>query len=108
MNTLDASSARSYGTDCARPGGSVRVLLLLLCQMPLCLCFAASALLIQWADFMRSQAVTDDVLPPALSQYIHPAALAFLIGGYVLSLGICAVSVRLALRRSAPDERGLG
>ncbi|MBQ9016279.1 MAG: hypothetical protein IJ109_09230 [Firmicutes bacterium] len=84
---------------------SVRVLLLVLCQMPLCICLAGSALLIQWADFMRGQAVTDDTLLPALSQFIHPAALAFLIAGYVLSLAICAVSVYFALRRNAPDER---
>ena len=68
-------------------------LLVLLCQAPLCLCFAATAVVLQWAEVMRSRAITDDALLPSLMQYVHPAAFVFLVAGFALSIGITAASI---------------
>ena len=76
-------------------------LLVLLCQAPLCLCFAASAVIFQWAEVMRSRAITDDALLPSLMQYVHPAAFVFLVAGFALSIGITAASIWFAAAGSS-------
>ena len=76
-------------------------LLVLLCQAPLCLCFAATAVVLQWAEVMRSRAITDDALLPSLMQYVHPAAFVFLVAGFALSIGITAASIWYAASGSS-------
>ena len=76
-------------------------LLVLLCQAPLCLCFAATAVVLQWAEVMRSRAITDDALLPSLMQYVHPAAFVFLVAGFALSIGITAASIWFAAAGSS-------
>ena len=76
-------------------------LLVLLCQAPLCLCFAATAVVLQWAEVMRSRAITDDALLPSLMQYVHPAAFVFLVAGFALSIGITAASICFAAAGSS-------
>ena len=76
-------------------------LLVLLCQAPLCLCFAATAVVLQWAEVMRNRAITDDALLPSLMQYVHPAAFVFLVAGFALSIGITAASIWFAAAGSS-------
>ena len=105
MNTKEKINGRTAGQVRAR-GGNVTgdtaassggrthlALLVLLCQAPLCLCFAATAVVLQWAEVMRSKAITDDALLPSLTQYVHPAAFVFLVAGFALSIGITAASI---------------
>lgn len=113
MNTKEQINARTAGPACAR-GGNVTgdnaasrdgrkhlALLVLLCQAPLCLCFAATAVVLQWAEVMRSRAITDDALLPSLMQYVHPAAFVFLVAGFALSIGITAASIWFAAAGSS-------
>ena len=113
MNTKEQINARTAGPACAR-GGNVTgdnaasrdgrkhlALLMLLCQAPLCLCFAATAVVLQWAEVMRSRAITDDALLPSLMQYVHPAAFVFLVAGFALSIGITAASIWFAAAGSS-------
>ena len=88
--------------------GARRALAVLICQLPFCFCLATTALLLQWADLMRSRAVVDDAVPPSLLQYIHPVALAFLILAYAASVGLAAASIRSGLQGSAPDRKKTG
>ena len=76
-------------------------LLVLLCQAPLCLCFAATAVVLQWAEVMRNRAITDDALLPSLMQYVHPASFVFLVAGFALSIGITAASIWFAAAGSS-------
>ena len=113
MNTKEQINARTAGPACAR-GGNVTgdnaasrdgrkhlALLMLLCQAPLCLCFAATAVVLQWAEVMRSRAITDDALLPSLMQYVPPAAFVFLVAGFALSIGITAASIWFAAAGSS-------
>ena len=108
MNTKEKINGRTAGQVCAR-GGNVTgdtaassggrthlALLVLLCQAPLCLCFAATAVVFQWGEVMRSRAIVDDALLPSLMQYVHPAAFVFLVAGFALSIGITAASIWFA------------
>ena len=96
MNTKEQINARAAGLACVRGRRKQLALLVLLCQAPLCLCFAATAVVLQWAEVMRSRAITDDALLPSLMQYVHPAAFVFLVAGFALSIGITAASIWFA------------
>ena len=54
--------------------------------IPLCISFLATALIIQDAFALRSEAVKDDELMQSLMNWIHPAALVFLALGYAVSI----------------------
>lgn len=96
MNTKEQINARAAGLACVRGRRKQLALLVLLCQAPLCLCFAATAVVFQWGEVMRSRAIVDDALLPSLMQYVHPAAFVFLVAGFALSIGITAASIWFA------------
>ena len=54
--------------------------------IPLCISFLATALIIQNAFALRSEAVKDDELMLSLMNWIHPAALVFLALSYAVSI----------------------
>lgn len=54
--------------------------------IPLCISFLVTALIIQDASALRSEAVKDDELMLSLVNWIHPAALVFLALGYAVSI----------------------
>lgn len=69
--------------------------------VPLSVTLAATALVFQQAEMIRANHVTDDEVTSSIIGWIHPAALAALIAGYILS-GALIILLRWSLSRRPP------
>lgn len=61
---------------------------------PICLCALFTALVLQNASYQRDVAIPDDALGASLLQYVHPAAGAFLLVGYLIAVMAIVLPLR--------------
>lgn len=64
----------------------VKTLLSVIRLFPMCLCLAATAMVVQHAHVLRTEMVVDDEILSPITDWIHPAAAVALAAGYILSL----------------------